>query len=574
MKALILAAGYGTRLEPFTSNLPKPLFPIAGRPLLDRIITALQTAGCHSIIINTHHLHQKIDEFLAEQTYTVPIQTRYEPQILGTGGAIRNVADFWDNQPFLVINSDIITDIDLRGVYDFHLKHAHPATLVIHDYPPFNSVCISEDGFVTGFDDPVGEHQPTTAIQRAFTGIQVLDPEILDFIPPGAYFSSVAAYEKMIKTGRRVKAFISTNHYWTDIGTPESYHRAVYDQMAPLAFERAWPGCQIRRLDRKKLHGDGSDRNWYRLTAAKRSLVMADHGIRKAPDTLAVDSFVAIGRHLAAAGLPVPRIYLVDSFSGLVFLEDLGDNNLQSAVQNMSGRDEIMDCYRSIIKLLLKLSVAGARNFNIAWTHQTPVYDQELILERECRYFVEAFLQRYLGWDTTFRDLAKEFSLLSDKAVEYSINGFMHRDFQSRNIMVKKGKPYIIDFQGGRIGPIQYDLASLLIDPYVALSSEEQAQLLDYCIRELPGAGIAQPDKFVPGYYYCALTRNLQILGAFGYLSKIKKKMYFEKYIPCAVKTLNYNLNTFTETVFPKLKKISEKLVSKEGVNGNTKSYG
>jgi aminoglycoside/choline kinase family phosphotransferase len=274
---------------------------------------------------------------------------------------------------------------------------------------------------------------------------------------------------------------------------------------------------------------------------------MADHGIRKGPETSAVDAFVAIGRHLDAAGLPVPKIYLDDSFSGLVFLEDLGDENLQSVIQKMSGRDDIMGCYRSIIKLLLKLSVVGAKNFKVSWTYQTPTYDQKLILEKECRYFVEAFLQQYLGWDTTFDDLEEEFIFLSEKAVEFSINGFMHRDFQSRNIMVKNNKHYIIDFQGGRIGPIQYDLASLLIDPYVALPLNVQAQLLDYCIRKLPEAGISEPDKFAPGYYYCALTRNLQILGAFSHLSKIKKKTYFEKYIPCAVKTLNYNLNTFKE---------------------------
>ncbi len=574
MRALILAAGYGTRLEPFTSNLPKPLFPIAGHPLLDSIIRALQAAGCHSIIINTHHLHERIDQFLAEQKYTIPIQTRYEPQILGTGGAIKNVADFWDNQPFLVINSDIVTDIDLRAIYDFHLKHTHPATLVMHDCPRFNTVSISKSGFIIGFDDQRRVQKSTTAIQRAFTGIQVLDPEILNFIPPNGYFSSIVVYEKMIKSGRRIKAFISKNHYWTDIGTPDSYHRAVYDKMAPIAFERAWPGCQIRKIDRKKLQGDGSDRKWYRLTTAKRSLVMADHGIRKGPQTSAADAFVAIGRHLDAVGLPVPKIYLDDSFSGLVFLEDLGDENLQQVIQKMSGRAEIMGCYRSVIKLLLKLSVAGAKNFKISWTYQTPTYDQGLILEKECRYFVEAFLQQYLGWDTTFGDLAEEFIFLAEKAVEFSIYGFMHRDFQSRNIMVKNGQHYIIDFQGGRIGPIQYDLASLLIDPYVAIPLNQQAQLLEYCARKQHAVGIAEPEKFIAGYSYCALTRNLQILGAFSHLSKIKKKHYFEKYIPCAVKTLAYNLNTLTDTNFPKLKKIAKKLVSKEVFNGHSKSNG
>ena len=122
MKAMILAAGFGKRLRPFTKNIPKALFPLAGQPLLDIIISSLQDSGFEEIIINTHHLHQKIDSFIAQQKYTIPVYTRYEPVILGTGGAIKNVADFWDDNPLLVINCDIVTDIDLKKVYDFHLK--------------------------------------------------------------------------------------------------------------------------------------------------------------------------------------------------------------------------------------------------------------------------------------------------------------------------------------------------------------------------------------------------------------------------------------------------------------------
>ena len=143
MKAMILAAGLGKRLRPFTANIPKPLFPVAGRPLLDIIIRNLQHAGCEAIIINTHHLYKKIDSFLSGHTYSIPVVTRYEPLLLGTGGAIKNVADFWDDQPFMVVNSDILTDIDLGDVYDFHLKHKYTTTLVLHDYKKFNKVSIN-----------------------------------------------------------------------------------------------------------------------------------------------------------------------------------------------------------------------------------------------------------------------------------------------------------------------------------------------------------------------------------------------------------------------------------------------
>ena len=149
MKALILAAGLGTRLQPYTAITPKCLFPIDGRPLLDTIIRNLQTAGCREVIVNTHHLAQKIETFIAAQDYEIPVFTRHESRILGTGGAIKNVADFWDKQPFMVINSDIFTDIDLREVYSFHMRHGHPATLVLTDYEEFNNVPVDDDDFIT-----------------------------------------------------------------------------------------------------------------------------------------------------------------------------------------------------------------------------------------------------------------------------------------------------------------------------------------------------------------------------------------------------------------------------------------
>ena len=191
MKALILCAGLGTRLLPHTRCIPKPLFPINGKPLLDRIIQSLIQAGCRSIMINTHHLHQDIEAFLAGQRYAIPVQTRYEPRILGTGGAIHNVRDFWDQDPFMVINGDIVTDMDLKAVYDFHLHHGHPVTLVLCDFPQINTVSVDANQSVIGFDDgdfaPSGPDLPkdsrTSARKLTFTGIQVIDPQVLKWIP-------------------------------------------------------------------------------------------------------------------------------------------------------------------------------------------------------------------------------------------------------------------------------------------------------------------------------------------------------------------------------------------------------
>jgi len=586
MKALILAAGLGTRLLPFTAKTPKPLFPVAGRPLLDITIRNLIQAGCKSIIINTHHLHQQIDTFVASQKYPVPVCTRHEPVILGTGGAIKNVADFWDDKPFMVINSDIITDIDLKKVYKFHLKHPHPATLVLYDDPMFNSVSVDTNGFITGFHDRRITAAPSAgfvcspqnrrpeenrtnagftrpdgkAPKLTFTGIQVLNPEILDLIPVNVCSSSIDAYEKLISDKKKVPAFIPQGCCWKDVGTPENYLQAVFEKMAPHAFKHAFSDFADSSIQCDQIKGDGSDRKWYRLRAENRSLIMVNHGIRPTTTTCEVDAFVQIGRHLYDKKIPVPRIYLDDTFSGLVFLEDLGDTNLQAIIKNTKNQNEIILHYKSVIDLLIKQSVEGARGFDPAWTCQTERYDRNLILEKECRYFVDAFLGRYLAMSVNFDDFKDDFFHLADKALEYAVGGFMHRDMQSRNIMVKNKRFYFIDFQGGRSGPLQYDLASLLIDPYVALPFSVQNQLLDYGVKKLSSLMHIDPAGFRKGYQYCTITRNLQILGAFGYLSRIKGKTYFEKYIPVALKTLRHNLSIFKKTEFPKLKAVVEEL--------------
>jgi len=138
----------------------------------------------------------------------------------------------------------------------------------------------------------------------------------------------------------------------------------------------------------------------------------------------------------------------------------------------------------------------------------------------------------------------------------------MHRDMQSRNIMFKNNNIYFIDFQGGRIGPLQYDLASLLIDPYVELPHLLQAHLLNYSVKRLATIIRIDRDKFCISYKYCAIIRNLQILGAFGYLSRIKGKTYFEKYIPAALKTLKNNLSQCEDAEFPRLMAIVDILLS------------
>ena len=274
----------------------------------------------------------------------------------------------------------------------------------------------------------------------------------------------------------------------------------------------------------------------------ENSVILADHGIKETKRIDAADAYYHIGRHLRRQGLAVPRIYDGDTFSGLMFVEDLGEVDLQAAVRQAKNSETVRRLYQSAIQLLIKFSARGAEQFDTAWCYQTPRYDKSLILENECRYFVDAFLKTYLELDYQYADFEAEFEFLAENALQHAVQGLMHRDFQSRNIMIKNSDAYVIDFQGARKGPLQYDLASLLIDPYVDLPPDTQSELLAYCLDQLAGMATLQVDEFCQCYRFCCLTRNLQILGAFGYLTCIKQKSQFEKYIPTAVRTLTDNL--------------------------------
>jgi aminoglycoside/choline kinase family phosphotransferase/GTP:adenosylcobinamide-phosphate guanylyltransferase len=571
MKAMILAAGLGTRLLPLTEKRPKPLFPILGRPLIDVVIRRLQSAGCEAVIINTHHLAHLIDEFISAQAYSTSVATRYEPAILGTGGAIKNVEDFWDDKPFLVINGDIFTNIDLEEVYRFHLNHKHLVTLVLHDYPQFNHVWVDSSDHISGFGHtapcpPVGLESargtlgPTDARQLAFTGIHVLDPQVLSFIPNGTFCNIIDAYCEIIHQGLTIKGFIARNHYWHDIGTITGYQAATRDALALEAFGSVISEVGSDSLVWSTLKGDGSDRTWYRVIHGKDSLIVVDHGPPPKHEVCEADAFAAIGRHLYHKGIPVPRIFAYDRPLGLVVLEDLGDLHLQSLVRRAVDTEEVAGYYRAVMDLLIAMGIEGAKGFDPQYAYQTPYYDRELILEKESRYFVEAFLNGYLGLSIDFETLENEFEVLAERALKHPYTGLLHRDFQSRNILVKDGNYYFIDFQGARFGPMQYDLASVLIDPYVELPRALQLRLLNYYVNRLSDFIAVDAREFLDAYVYSAINRNLQILGAFSFLTRVKGKRGFETYIPPALSGLKARLRTIEQGECPKLSKIIESI--------------
>jgi len=230
MEAMILAAGEGTRLRPLTHKRPKPLIPVLNTPLLEITLSYLKNFSFKRILINSHHLADQITDFIAGQKKRggLELEVQFEPEILGTGGGMARSRDFWHSRTFLVINGDILTDINLTKVIEFHLSHGGPVTLVIHDYPAFNQITVDAQGRIERFRTEPGKG-------LAFTGIHILNQEIFQYLPLSGSFDIVPVYQQMIEEGQPVWAFISQGHYWRDIGTPTSYLK-IHEELLNKEF--------------------------------------------------------------------------------------------------------------------------------------------------------------------------------------------------------------------------------------------------------------------------------------------------------------------------------------------------
>jgi aminoglycoside/choline kinase family phosphotransferase len=296
-------------------------------------------------------------------------------------------------------------------------------------------------------------------------------------------------------------------------------------------------GSPSANLRFEHLAGDGSLRRFWRVAATKDGgnyIAMenrpADEDSRR--ENLA---YRMIGKHLFEKGLPIPEIHSYDLEKGWFIMQDCGDRNLQDLARHSRDRIPI---YERVVEVLIRLQTEGSQGFDPAWCCQTGRYDQRVMRVYEVNYFRDAFLGTYLGLKTEWPELESSFEHLGRTASEADDRYFLHRDFQSRNIMVSDNKIGIIDWQGGRLGPLAYDLASLLIDPYTGLSREERNRIFE-CYVQLAKLHDRNGAESVETYFpYLAIQRNLQILGAFSFLTKVRGKTYFEVYIPAALESL------------------------------------
>lgn len=234
MKAMILAAGFGTRLKPITDDLPKPLFPVLNRPILEHTLHFLRTQGIREIAINLHHQPEKIINYFGDgKDFGVNLHFSNEEKILGTAGGIKKLQSFLEDETFLLINSDVLADIDLNNVLKFHKEKNSKLTLVVRQdssMEKYKTILRTEEGRIVNFLGHTVDNSDSTK-KVMFTGIQIMEPDIFSRIPENKFCGTTEdVFPKMIKDGLPVYGYLHEG-YWIDMGTRETYIQAQADAM-------------------------------------------------------------------------------------------------------------------------------------------------------------------------------------------------------------------------------------------------------------------------------------------------------------------------------------------------------
>jgi NDP-sugar pyrophosphorylase family protein len=220
--AMILAAGFGTRLKPLTEKTPKPLLRFNGKPMIENVIGRLTAAGIRSITVNTHHLAEQLRDYFSANKFEAEINLTFEENILGTGGGIKNAATFLrGSENFLVYNVDVDSDIDLDALYSTHLKQQSLATLCVKQKESTRPLLVDKENFLAGrasgdkifFSRDIGYE-----IRKAFCGVYVLSDRIFGLFPPNENFDIALFLCEMIKKGEKVFCQDVGSSHCTDLG--------------------------------------------------------------------------------------------------------------------------------------------------------------------------------------------------------------------------------------------------------------------------------------------------------------------------------------------------------------------
>jgi aminoglycoside/choline kinase family phosphotransferase len=283
----------------------------------------------------------------------------------------------------------------------------------------------------------------------------------------------------------------------------------------------------------------GSGRKIIRLISEKLSAIGILHDIRE--ENVA---FLEFSRHFRRHGLPVPEIYAEDLDNGAYLEEDLGDTTLfEFLSNNRAGENiapQVVEAYRKVVAVLPRFQIEAGRDLNYTVCYPRASFDRQSIAW-DLNYFKYYFL-RLVGIPFSEQALEDDFGRLTKFLLSAGRDHFLYRDFQSRNVMLRDRRPFFLDYQGGRKGALQYDIASLLYDAKADLPPELRQQLLDHYINCLAGLIEIEPKVFMQHYYAYVYVRIMQALGAYGFRGFYERKAHFLQSVPYALKNLRWLL--------------------------------
>src|SRR5947209_9337138 len=284
----------------------------------------------------------------------------------------------------------------------------------------------------------------------------------------------------------------------------------------------------------------GSGRSIIRLSNRQQSAIGILYGVRE--ENVA---FLEFSRHFRQHSLPVPEIYAEKLSEGAYLEQDLGDLTLFDFLsQNRNGdvvAAPVMETYRRVLEILPRFQIEAGRDLNYKVCYPRASFDRQSI-NWDLNYFKYYFL-RLAGIPFSEQALEQDFTRLTKFLLAADHDYFLYRDFQSRNVLLRNGEPFFVDYQGGRKGALQYDVASLLYDAKADLPPELRQQLLDYYLDKLAAFNDPSRDKFMQHYYAYVYIRIMQALGAYGFRGFYERKVHFLQSVPYALKNIRWLLH-------------------------------
>src|SRR5216684_6270608 len=316
----------------------------------------------------------------------------------------------------------------------------------------------------------------------------------------------------------------------------------------------------------------GSGRKIIRFSNEKHRAIGILYGVREENA-----AFLAFSKHFRSHGLPVPEIYAEDLTHGVYLEEDFGDTTLfEFLFQHRDGASidaEAAEAYRKAVEVLPRFQIEAARDLNYKVCYPRASFDRQSIAW-DLNYFKYYFL-RLAGIPFNEQALERDFSRLTKLLLSASRDYFLYRDFQSRNIMLRRtlneDQPFFLDYQGGRKGALQYDIASLLYDAKADLPPDLRQQLLDYYLDSLAGFLDLDRSAFMQHYYAYVYVRIMQALGAYGFRGFYERKEHFLQSVPYALKNIRWLLhNVELPIALPALMEAFKSMVASDKLQGLT----